>query len=81
LLSTGLPSGRVTAIAYVVDRSHTQYAGLLPREELLRLVRDSAGVSGTNADYVRNTVAHMRAVGIRDATLEWLADALQQSTM
>ena len=71
-----LPSGPVTALAYVVDRRHTQYAGVLPRDELLRLVRDSSGRSGTNADYVTNTVAHMRAVGIRDATLEWLADNL-----
>ena len=71
-----LPSGRVPAIAYMVDRTHRQYAGELPREELLRLVKESSGRSGANADYILNTVAHMRAVGIRDATLEWLADNL-----
>jgi cation transport protein ChaC len=71
-----LPSGPVTAVAYVVDRRHEQYAGPLPRDELLRLVRDGSGRSGTNADYVTSTVAHMRAVGIRDATLEWLTDNL-----
>jgi len=73
-----LPAGRVTAVAYLADRRHPQYAGLLPREELLRVVRESSGRSGTNADYIANTVAHMRAVGIRDATLEWLADALSR---
>jgi cation transport protein ChaC len=72
-----LPSTPVRAVAYVVDRRHEQYAGVLPRDELLRLVRDSRGRSGTNADYVVSTVRHMRAAGIRDATLEWLADALK----
>jgi cation transport protein ChaC len=72
-----LPSGCVTAVAYLVDRLHTQYAGQLPREELLRLVKASTGRSGANADYIVNTVGHMRAVGIHDATLEWLADNLR----
>jgi cation transport protein ChaC len=72
-----LPSGPVQAVAYMVDRTHEQYAGLLPREELLRLVKDSSGGSGTNADYVVSTVQHMRSAGIRDATLEWLAEALK----
>jgi cation transport protein ChaC len=72
-----LPSGPVRAVAYMVDRTHEQYAGLLPREELLRLVKDSSGGSGANADYVVSTVEHMRSAGIRDATLEWLADELR----
>ena len=72
-----LPSASVKAVAYVVDRAHEQYAGALPREELLRLVRDSGGRSGGNAEYVVSTVEHMRSAGIRDATLEWLADALK----
>jgi glutathione-specific gamma-glutamylcyclotransferase len=77
LPSVALPAGPVKAVAYLVDRAHEQYAGLLPREELLRLVKDSVGRSGTNADYVVSTVAHMLSAGIRDATLEWLADSLK----
>ena len=76
LLSADPPSARTIAVAYVVDRTHRQYAGELPREELLRLVKESSGRSGANAEYILNTVAHMRAIGIRDATLEWLADNL-----
>ncbi len=68
--------GAVPAITYVVDRAHRQYAGLLPRERLLDLVRDSRGRSGANRDYVVSTVEHFRAIGIRDATLEWVAERL-----
>jgi cation transport protein ChaC len=59
-----------------VDREHVQYAGNLPREQLLEYVRDSVGRSGRNAEYVVNTARHLRSVGIRDATLEWLAEKL-----
>jgi cation transport protein ChaC len=66
----------VRALAYVADQSHAQYAGRLPREALLDHVRDAKGRSGDNAAYVINTASHLRELGIRDATLEWLAGAL-----
>ena len=66
----------VTALCYLVDRGHAQYAGALPRERQLELVRDSAGVSGANRDYVLSTAAHLRELGLRDETLFWLAARL-----
>jgi cation transport protein ChaC len=33
-------------------------------------------VSGANPEYVRNTQSHLRELGIRDATLEWLMERL-----
>jgi cation transport protein ChaC len=66
----------VSAVTYVVDRQHEQYAGHLPRRRLLALVEKSVGGSGSNVDYILATVAHMRTIGIRDETLEWLADEL-----
>lgn len=62
----------VSAVCYVADRGHLQYAGRLEREELLRLIRQGVGLSGANADYVRNTHAHLRGLTIADATLDWL---------
>jgi cation transport protein ChaC len=59
-----------------VDRSHPQYAGGLSLEEQLRLVQQGHGRSGANPEYVVETVKHMRALGIRDAALEWLAERL-----
>jgi glutathione-specific gamma-glutamylcyclotransferase len=69
----------VRAVCYIADRRHKQYAGALERAELMRLVTQGVGVSGANPDYVRNTQLHLRELGIRDATLEWLMDRLDQS--
>jgi len=66
------PRKTVLALAYVVDRQHEQYAGKLSPADLLAHVRDSAGRSGPNAEYVINTARHLRAAGIHDAALEWL---------
>lgn len=65
------------ALTYVANRNHQQYAGDLDREHLLMLVRQGLGRSGPNADYVLNTEAHLRELGIRDPTLEWLAAQLR----
>jgi len=66
-----LADGRkVTAVAYVVDRAHRQYAGALDPLTAARIVDVSAGQSGPNDAYVFNTLAHLRETGIRDAWLE-----------
>jgi cation transport protein ChaC len=76
-LPVQLDDGRaVTALAYVVDRSHPQYAGRLPEPELLRFVRQGAGVSGLNPDYVRSTYEHLAAMGVDDPVLQRLTQAL-----
>jgi cation transport protein ChaC len=75
-----LADGRlVTALAYTADRAHAQYAGRLPREELLRLVMQGAGVSGGNPEYVMNTYGHLKEIGLKDAALGELVDALAAS--
>jgi cation transport protein ChaC len=66
----------IKALTYVVDRDHEQYAGALAPEALLAHVRVGDGQSGTNADYVINTAGHLRALGFRDAVLDWLAAEL-----
>jgi len=67
----------VTALTYVADRRHAQYAGRLGRDRLVQLVRGSRGRAGTNVDYILNTLAHLTEIGIRDAELEWLAGRLR----
>lgn len=66
----------VEALTYVVDREHPQYAGSLPREELLRLVRQGVGISGANPEYVIATARHLEEIGVEDAVLSDLARAL-----
>jgi cation transport protein ChaC len=67
---------RVRALCFLVDRSHPQYAGKLSLEAQLHHVRQGHGRSGANPEYVLETVSHMRELGIRDPSLEWLAERL-----
>ena len=68
---------KVRALAFVVDRDHEQYAGVLSRPALLAHVRDGSGQAGANADYVVNTASHIHALGFSDPVLDWLAEELK----
>jgi cation transport protein ChaC len=69
-----LADGRVVpSLVYLADRAHRQFAGKLPLARALRLVRQGRGATGSNIDYLRNTLAHLRELGLRDRTLEDLA--------
>ena len=70
---------RVSALTYVVDRGHVQYAGRLPLAEQLRVVQQGHGRSGNNRDYVLSTVKSIEAQGFRDPQLHQLALMLHDS--
>jgi cation transport protein ChaC len=71
---------RVSALAYVVDRGHVQYAGRLSLHEQLRYVQQGHGRSGNNRDYVLETVRSIEAQGFRDSQLHRLALLLHDET-
>jgi cation transport protein ChaC len=68
---------RVRALAFGVDRGHVQYAGKLPLDKQLHLVRIGHGRSGANRDYVLSTVEALEALGIHDRDLHLLAQSLK----
>ncbi|MHC1948737.1 gamma-glutamylcyclotransferase [Bradyrhizobium sp. UFLA06-06] len=70
---------RVSALAYVVDRGHVQYAGRLSLAEQQRLVLQGHGRSGNNRDYVLSTVASIEKQGFRDTQLHQLATTLHDA--
>jgi len=71
-LPVALADGRrITTLAYICDRDHHQFAGSLSVEEAANTISTAVGKSGRNIDYVRNTLAHLREMGIRD---HWLED-------
>ena len=72
----GAPARRVSALCYVVDRGHHQYAGALSTEAQLRLIRQGQGRSGNNRDYVLETVKALESLGCRDRGLHLLAQQL-----
>jgi glutathione-specific gamma-glutamylcyclotransferase len=67
---------RVSALAYVVDRGHVQYAGRLTLAEQVRYVRQGHGRSGHNRDYVLSTLKSIESQGFRDPKLHQLAELL-----
>ena len=71
---------RISALTYVVDRGHVQYAGRLSLIEQLRYVQQGHGRSGNNRDYVLATVKSIEAQGFRDAQLHQLAALLHHDT-
>jgi cation transport protein ChaC len=71
------PEQRVSALVYMVDRGHPQYAGRLDLATQLHLVRQGHGQSGANRDYVLSTVHALEALGLRDRDLHLLAERLR----
>lgn len=69
-----LGDGRsVRALTFVVDRRQDQYAGRLPFDRVVGIVRSARGQRGRNAEYVLNTVRHLDELGIPCRRLERLA--------
>ncbi|MFS8115541.1 gamma-glutamylcyclotransferase [Rhizobium jaguaris] len=69
---------RVTAVAYVVDRNHQQYAGALDATAAAHIVESAIGQSGPNDAYVFNTLTHLREMRIRDQWLEQVAGEIER---
>ncbi|MEO8813002.1 MAG: gamma-glutamylcyclotransferase [Caulobacteraceae bacterium] len=68
-----LDGGRaVRAVTFLSDVSHPQWAGDLGLETQAALIDGASGLSGRNIDYLRDLVAHLRAEGVRDRTMETL---------
>jgi glutathione-specific gamma-glutamylcyclotransferase len=62
---------RVAALTYVIDPGHRQYC----RFDLARqaeMIARARGGRGPNAEYLFNTAAHLREIGIRDPELDRL---------
>jgi len=71
------PERRVTALVYMIDRGHVQYAGRLDLAQQLHLVRQGHGQSGQNRDYVLATVQALESLGLYDRDLHLLAEKLR----
>jgi cation transport protein ChaC len=66
------PQGPVRAVAYVVDRQNREYMGKLSTARVVSLIRQARGVSGSNRDYLINTVRHLDELGVPDGPLHRL---------
>lgn len=64
--------GIAHAIAFAANLRHERYRGGLDEETMARYLANGAGPLGRCCDYLFDTVAHLRAMGIRDRRLEAL---------
>ena len=77
VLPIDLIDGRcVEAVAYVIRREHPQHACLCA-EEQARIIAKASGLRGPNLDYLANTAAHLRGLGIDDLEIEALLRRVQ----
>jgi len=67
--------GHVRGVAFVVDQQSPHYSGKLELEAVADVVSTAAGHWGSCAEYLRQTVAHLEELGIRDRNL-WRLQAM-----
>jgi cation transport protein ChaC len=71
-----LDSGRMAmAVTYVANRGHGSYCRPSPDLAAAAIAR-GIGTAGANRDYLLNTLAHLAALGVRDAGLDRIAALL-----
>lgn len=63
---------RLACRTFVANPGHEQYAGRLSAAEAARMIAAASGRSGTNRDYLDNTMRHLDELGLRDGALHAL---------
>ena len=63
---------RVSAYAFVANRDNAEYARRMPAERIARIICGATGSTGTNRDYLANTVAHLDEMCLCDRPLRHL---------
>lgn len=76
LVKVQCETGRFTALTFVLDRDHEQYAGCLKPDHAARHILEARGASGANPEYVRETVAGLERLGVQDQGLRTVLDHL-----
>ncbi len=69
----------VQAVAFVVNHAHASYCRPAEAVAAAAIAR-GIGRMGPNRDYLLNTVAHLRAMGVRDTALDRIAALLPAIT-
>jgi cation transport protein ChaC len=68
---------QVLAVTYVIDADHEQYCGGLALQEQAEIIATATGARGPNIEYLHSTAAHLHALNIADADLDWLSDRVK----
>lgn len=60
----------VKALTYVANRDHWQYVAEHDPLDMAKRVMQGIGAAGHNIDYLKNTIAHLKELGIEEDRLE-----------
>jgi cation transport protein ChaC len=69
-------AGPIRAVTFVINRKHPRYLPELSVEQTAGLIATGCGDLGTCREYLENTIAHLRELGLRDSGLERIAGLL-----
>ena len=69
--------GAMSALTFAVNRAHERYIGDLDLASTCRYLAQGAGPLGLCCDYLFETVAHLRELGVRDRHLEELEERVR----
>jgi len=69
---------RIEALSFLSDTAHPQWAGPLALERQADLIAGAEGLSGRNADYLRDLVTHLGEEGIHDRAMEALLKMVER---
>ncbi|MES2034750.1 MAG: gamma-glutamylcyclotransferase [Pseudomonadota bacterium] len=67
-----------SALVFLSDTQHRQWAGNLTLEQQADLIAGAAGLSGRNVDYLTDLVGHLREDSVRDKSMEDLLAMVEQ---
>jgi cation transport protein ChaC len=67
----------VTALVFLSDVRHPQWAGKLTLEQQADLIVGAKGLSGRNVDYLADLVEHLADEGVRDPSMKQLLTLVQ----
>jgi glutathione-specific gamma-glutamylcyclotransferase len=69
-LSNGAAPERQTAVAFLAEPAHPSFMPRLPMAQQARIIANARGLTGTNFEYLANTVSELTRLGIRERELE-----------
>jgi cation transport protein ChaC len=71
--------GPVEALVFLVNRNVPRYVDL-PLADQARQMAGASGAAGTNADYLKNLLRNLSAVGIHDPNMEELLRLVRRNS-
>ena len=78
-VEVNLASGPVYAYTFIAATGHINYAGQLPIDKIVKIIRNAKGVGGDNRDYLLELINKLGSLGQSDAKLSVILQHLKEN--